>query len=124
MKKITLRSSINNIHARAPPQHRYQSGPFGAHPFFPSLFLLATRSFASADAVYNIAYSGARSDSRTDSSAALLTAWSVACRFSTPATSCVPRGTFLVRQATFTGPSDGARTARSPSKLTEKSSLH
>lgn len=59
---------------------------------------------ASASAVYNIATFGGRSDAQTDSSKAIVSAWSAACGSPTHATIYVPRGRFLVRRVAFTGP--------------------
>ncbi|KAH6778318.1 Pectin lyase-like superfamily protein [Perilla frutescens var. frutescens] len=53
---------------------------------------------------YNVLSYGARGDGKTDSTAAFLRTWKAACSSATPAAVSVPRGTFLVRSMSFTGP--------------------
>lgn len=53
---------------------------------------------------YNVLTYGARGDGKTDSTAAFLRTWKAACSSATPAAVSVPRGTFLVRAMSFTGP--------------------
>ncbi|XP_009605359.1 polygalacturonase-like [Nicotiana tabacum] len=53
---------------------------------------------------YNVVSYGARGDGGTDSTTAFLRAWSAACSSISPANVYVPRGTFLIRTVTFTGP--------------------
>lgn len=59
---------------------------------------------AAAEAAYNIGSFGAKPDGRTDSSRALASAWSAACRSPEPATVYVPDGDFLLSHVVFTGP--------------------
>ncbi|CAL9117323.1 unnamed protein product [Musa textilis] len=66
--------------------------------------LISTHLLSSANAVYNIAEYGAKSDGRTDSTKPLLGAWQAACGSPGPSTVHVPAGSFLVRQVTFNGP--------------------
>ncbi|XP_042442292.1 polygalacturonase-like [Zingiber officinale] len=68
------------------------------------LLLLALVLCSPADAAFNIADYGAKSDGRTDSSQALLSAWQAACGSTGAATVYVPSGSFLVRRAEFSGP--------------------
>ncbi|KAG6472191.1 hypothetical protein ZIOFF_069648 [Zingiber officinale] len=68
------------------------------------LLLLALVLCSPADAAFNIADYGAKSDGRTDSSEALLSAWQAACGSTGAATVYVPSGSFLVRRAEFSGP--------------------
>ncbi|XP_051118255.1 polygalacturonase-like [Andrographis paniculata] len=54
--------------------------------------------------VFNIMHFGARPDAITDSSAALLEAWSLACASAMPSTVFVPPGRFLLRNVLLQGP--------------------
>ncbi|WOL17885.1 polygalacturonase-like [Canna indica] len=69
-----------------------------------AILLLALLVFSPADAAFDIADYGAKSDGRTDSTKSLLSAWEAACGSAAPATVHVPAGYFLVRQVTFEGP--------------------
>ncbi|MQM18135.1 hypothetical protein Taro_051119 [Colocasia esculenta] len=79
--------------------------PVSSLPLSLFLFLVHVHYFsASAGPVYNIQSFGATDDGETDSSNALLHAWSAACAASAPATLYVPSGTFLVEKANFSRP--------------------
>ncbi|CAI9762932.1 unnamed protein product [Fraxinus pennsylvanica] len=69
--------------------------------FLAFIELLLSPSGASA---YSVVRFGAKGDGRTDSTSAFIRAWMQACSSVRPATLSVPRGTFLVRSITFTGP--------------------
>ncbi|KAL8491689.1 hypothetical protein ACS0TY_023332 [Phlomoides rotata] len=69
------------------------------------LFLaLIAFQLLSPSSAYNVVTFGARGDGRTDSTAAFLRTWKAACSSATPAAVSVPRGTFLIRSVSFTGP--------------------
>lgn len=51
----------------------------------------------------NVINFGAKSDNKTDSSYAFLSAWDLACNSSKSSTIYVPKGIFLVKQAYFKG---------------------
>ncbi|KAL3619880.1 hypothetical protein CASFOL_034792 [Castilleja foliolosa] len=75
--------------------------------YFCKVFLIITLiaiTQLSPSSAYNVLSYGARGDGRTDSTSAFQRAWSAACRSVTPASVSVPRGTFLVRPLSFTGP--------------------
>ncbi|XP_020246785.1 polygalacturonase-like [Asparagus officinalis] len=55
-------------------------------------------------AAYDVTRFGAKPDGRTDSAKAFLTAWAKACSSRSPSIIYVPKGTFLVSQASFLGP--------------------
>ncbi|KAG0485100.1 hypothetical protein HPP92_009179 [Vanilla planifolia] len=57
-----------------------------------------------AMADFNVLDFGAKADSRSDSTAALLATWDRACGSKIPATMVVPKGTFFVSRALFQGP--------------------
>lgn len=63
------------------------------------------------EAVFNIADYGAKSDGRTDSAGALLSAWRAACGSTGEATVYVPAGSFLVQRAEFSGPCESSKIA-------------
>ncbi|XP_010248076.1 PREDICTED: polygalacturonase-like [Nelumbo nucifera] len=65
------------------------------------LFVLLYRT--SAGSVYNVIQLGAKPDGQTDSTKAFLSAWSGACGSASPAMIYVPRGRYLLKQATFGG---------------------
>ncbi|CAN4104510.1 unnamed protein product [Withania somnifera] len=68
-----------------------------------SIFFI-TISIADYDVMlFNVVKFGAKPDGKTDSSNALLTAWTLACGSSKPATIYLPQGNFLVKQAHFKG---------------------
>ncbi|KAM7279075.1 hypothetical protein ACFE04_006209 [Oxalis oulophora] len=57
-----------------------------------------------AQSKYDVASLGAKSDGKTDSSKAFLSAWSKACASTKPCTIYVPQGRFLVKNVNFQGP--------------------
>ncbi|OIT40656.1 PREDICTED: polygalacturonase-like [Nicotiana attenuata] len=67
--------------------------------FFSSSILLIPSCLA-----YNVVSFGARGDGRTDSTAPFLRAWMAACSSANPNNVYVPRGTYVIRPVTFTGP--------------------
>lgn len=69
-----------------------------------SLLLLLLDLALAAGLTFDIVSLGAKPDGRTDSSAALQTAWGHACSSAVPATIHVPKGTFYVQSGTFDGP--------------------
>ncbi|XP_059656432.1 polygalacturonase-like [Cornus florida] len=68
-----------------------------------ALFIFLTQSSANA-MTYNVMSLGAKSDGKTDSTKAFLSAWASACGSASPATIYVPPGRFLLGSARFTGP--------------------
>nr|XP_010930294.2 polygalacturonase-like [Elaeis guineensis] len=73
----------------------------------PKSFLLTSlfiSSFTIAMAGYNIVDFGAKSDGRTDSAKAFLSAWNAACKANKPAMVYVPPGRFFLSQADVSGP--------------------
>lgn len=68
------------------------------------ILLAFTALQLSPASAYNVVNYGAKGDGQTDSTLAFLRAWKVACNSVTPAAVSVPRGTFLVKSVTFTGP--------------------
>ncbi|KAK6930419.1 Glycoside hydrolase, family 28 [Dillenia turbinata] len=60
--------------------------------------------FSSANAAISVVNLGAKSDGQTDSTSAFLKAWTTVCNSAHPATMYVPKGTFLVKTAVFSGP--------------------
>ncbi|GAB4858927.1 hypothetical protein Ancab_010400 [Ancistrocladus abbreviatus] len=67
------------------------------------IFLFPTLSSAAGN-IYNVVNFGARSDGRTDSSAALLKAWNAACATAGKSTIYIPAGRFFVgRPVVFSG---------------------
>ncbi|WMV15175.1 hypothetical protein MTR67_008560 [Solanum verrucosum] len=66
------------------------------------LFLFNS-SLAANTNIYNVQNYGAKSDGKTDSSKAFLSAWSAACASNTPATINVPIGKYLIHNANFNG---------------------
>ncbi|CAA3033714.1 polygalacturonase-like [Olea europaea subsp. europaea] len=69
--------------------------------FLAFIELLLSPSGATA---YSVVRFGAKGDGRTDSTSAFIQAWMQACSSVRPAILSVPRGTFLIRSVTFTGP--------------------
>lgn len=67
------------------------------------LFLLFNQSMAIVG-TYNILDLGGKPDGITDSTNALLSAWTAACGSPKPATIFVPKGKYFVKQAQFLGP--------------------
>ncbi|XP_051118299.1 polygalacturonase-like isoform X2 [Andrographis paniculata] len=57
-----------------------------------------------ATAGYSVVQFGAKGDGRTDSTAAFQAAWKAACNTAVSSTVSVPKGTFLLRPVSFTGP--------------------
>lgn len=68
------------------------------------ILFLSILGLFSPVAAYNVVNFGARGDGRTDSTASFLRAWKSACSSANPATVYVPRGTFLIRAVSFSGP--------------------
>ncbi|CDP21016.1 unnamed protein product [Coffea canephora] len=68
------------------------------------LFLSILCHFTPNIAAYNVVHFGSRGDGRTDSTLPFLRAWMSACSSARPATVYVPRGTFLMKTVTFSGP--------------------
>ncbi|KAK3008209.1 hypothetical protein RJ639_015027 [Escallonia herrerae] len=66
------------------------------------LFLIA--SLPSTNAAYNVVSFGAKLDGQSDSTLPFLRAWMAACNSVAPAMVYVPRGTFLIKNAVFSGP--------------------
>ncbi|XP_049388356.1 polygalacturonase-like [Solanum stenotomum] len=66
------------------------------------LFLIHS-SLAANTNIYNVQNYGAKSDGKTDSSKAFLSAWAAACASNTPATINVPSGKYLIHNANFNG---------------------
>ncbi|XP_059651141.1 polygalacturonase-like [Cornus florida] len=76
------------------------------HPmssFALALFIFLTQSSAN-EMTYNVMSLGAKSDGKTDSTKAFLSAWASACGSASPATIYVPPGRFLLHGARFAGP--------------------
>ncbi|XP_008788254.2 polygalacturonase-like [Phoenix dactylifera] len=77
------------------------------------LLLLLLPSFihfsSSVEAFHDVTAFGAKSDGRTDSTKAFISAWTAACRSPNPATIHVPRGSFLIGPVTFHGPCRSSR---------------
>lgn len=70
-----------------------------------SILFLCTVCLSTTNiAAYNVVRFGARGDGRTDSTLSFLRAWKSACSSARPATVYVPRGTFLIKTVTFSGP--------------------
>ncbi|XP_009592719.1 polygalacturonase-like [Nicotiana tabacum] len=74
-----------------------------------SLFLISllsiflTEAIADVVTILNVLNLGAKTDGKTDSTKAFLTAWAAACGSSKPANIFVPQGKYLVKQAHFKG---------------------
>ncbi|KAG5621675.1 hypothetical protein H5410_006893 [Solanum commersonii] len=66
------------------------------------LFLINS-SLAANTNIYNVQNYGAKSDVKTDSSKAFLSAWAAACASTSPATINVPSGKYLIQNAYFNG---------------------
>ncbi|KAL2529887.1 Pectin lyase-like superfamily protein [Forsythia ovata] len=60
--------------------------------------------YPSSTLAYSVVGFGAKGDGRTDSTLAFLRAWIAACSSTRPTILSVPRGTFLIKSVTFTGP--------------------
>ncbi|KAJ9701790.1 hypothetical protein PVL29_006949 [Vitis rotundifolia] len=72
--------------------------------FIISLFLTPFIFTTPSNAAYNVVSFGAKSGAQTDSTQAFLKAWAAACRSATASTIYVPKGSFLVKAAVFSGP--------------------
>ncbi|XP_009615336.2 polygalacturonase-like [Nicotiana tomentosiformis] len=70
---------------------------------FSLLFIFLFHLSSAANTMYNIQTFGAKSNGKTDSSKAFLSAWAAACASTSPATIYVPRGSYLIRNAYFYG---------------------
>ncbi|PHU25537.1 hypothetical protein BC332_03869 [Capsicum chinense] len=68
----------------------------------PLLFILFL-NLSLAENTINVQNYGAKSNGKTDSSKAFLSAWAVACSSTSPTTIYVPRGNYLIRTAYFNG---------------------
>ncbi|XVF20717.1 hypothetical protein REPUB_Repub12eG0027200 [Reevesia pubescens] len=74
----------------------------------PVLLLLFTSTSKAQSAVFDVvAKYGAKADEKIDLSKPLLDAWKEACASTTPAKILIPKGTYLLSQATLEGPSKG-----------------
>ncbi|XVF11759.1 hypothetical protein REPUB_Repub08aG0055700 [Reevesia pubescens] len=74
----------------------------------PVLLLLFTSTSKAQSAVFDVvAKYGAKADEKTDLSQPLLDAWKEACASTTPAKILIPKGTYLLSQATLEGPCKG-----------------
>ncbi|CAN4075368.1 unnamed protein product [Withania somnifera] len=69
-------------------------------PFFVTIFFMLLNS---SIAMYNIKNYGAKSDGKSDSSKAFVSAWAAACASTSPATIYVPQGSYLLKSAYFHG---------------------
>ncbi|XP_060181784.1 polygalacturonase-like [Lycium barbarum] len=67
------------------------------------IFLFIIKLSLAASTMYNVQKYGAKSNGKTDSSKAFLSAWAAACASTSPATIYVPPGKYLVRSAYFYG---------------------
>ncbi|XP_055805275.1 polygalacturonase-like [Solanum dulcamara] len=67
------------------------------------LFIFNSSLAANTNNMYNVQNYGAKSNGKTDSSKAFLSAWAVACASTTPSTIYVPRGNYLIHNAYFNG---------------------
>ncbi|OIS96333.1 polygalacturonase, partial [Nicotiana attenuata] len=67
------------------------------------LFIFLFHLSAAANTMYNVQTFGAKSNGKTDSSKAFLSAWTAACASTSAATIYVPRGSYLIRNAYFYG---------------------
>lgn len=56
-----------------------------------------------ADSMYNVQNYGAKSDGKSDSSKAFISAWTAACASTSAATIYVPKGSYLLSNAYFYG---------------------
>ncbi|KAK2978324.1 hypothetical protein RJ640_000154, partial [Escallonia rubra] len=68
------------------------------------ILLFAIASLPSTKAAYNVVSFGAKPDGQSDSTLPFLRAWMAACNSVAPAMVYVPRGTFLIKNAVFSGP--------------------
>lgn len=70
-----------------------------------TLFYYSLTSILAANPTFNVNSYGAKSDGKSDSTRAFLSAWGAACATTAPATIYVPPGRFLLRNAIFEGKS-------------------
>ncbi|XP_059286867.1 polygalacturonase-like [Lycium ferocissimum] len=70
---------------------------------FPLFLIFLFNLSLAANTIYNVQNYGAKSNGKTDSSNAFLSAWSAACASTSAATIYVPRGSYLIRNAYFRG---------------------
>ncbi|OIS96332.1 PREDICTED: polygalacturonase-like [Nicotiana attenuata] len=70
---------------------------------FSLLFFFLFHLSSAANTMYNVKNFGAKSNGKTDSSKAFLSAWAAACASTSAATIYVPRGSYLLRTAYFYG---------------------
>ncbi|KAK3012494.1 hypothetical protein RJ639_008518 [Escallonia herrerae] len=68
------------------------------------ILLFSIASLPSTNAAYNVVSFGAKPDGQSDSTLPFLRAWMAACNSVAPAMVYVPRGTFLIKNAVFSGP--------------------
>lgn len=79
------------------------NNPFSSFLLISLFSVFFTKSIANNVMLLNVINFGAKSDGKTDSSNAFLTAWDSACGSSKPATIYVPKGNFSVKQVHFKG---------------------
>ncbi|GJM93855.1 hypothetical protein PR202_ga10447 [Eleusine coracana subsp. coracana] len=72
-------------------------------------YVLTVAATAEAAFFYNVVDLGAKPHGRTDSADAVAAAWSAACGSRQPATVYVPKGSFLLSHAAFSGPCSSSR---------------
>ncbi|XP_060171401.1 polygalacturonase-like [Lycium barbarum] len=70
---------------------------------FPLFLIFLFNLSLAANTIYNVQNYGAKSNGKTDSSNAFLSAWTAACASTSAATIYVPRGSYLIRNAYFSG---------------------
>ncbi|XP_060171403.1 polygalacturonase-like [Lycium barbarum] len=70
---------------------------------FPLFLIYLSNLSLAANTIYNVQNYGAKSNGKTDSSNAFLSAWTAACASTSAATIYVPRGSYLIRNAYFSG---------------------
>ncbi|KAK3008207.1 hypothetical protein RJ639_015025, partial [Escallonia herrerae] len=68
------------------------------------ILLFSIASLPSTSAAYNVVSFGAKPDGQSDSTLPFLRAWMAACNSVASAMTYVPRGTFLIKNAVFSGP--------------------
>ncbi|XP_016504883.1 polygalacturonase-like [Nicotiana tabacum] len=76
---------------------------FFLSPFVIIIILFFFNLSIAADSMYNVLNYGAKSDGKSDSSKAFLSAWTAACTSTSPATIFVPKGSYLLGNAYFYG---------------------
>ncbi|XP_060171408.1 polygalacturonase-like [Lycium barbarum] len=70
---------------------------------FPLFLIFLFNLSLAANTIYNVQNYGAKSNGKTDSSTAFLSTWTAACASTRAATIYVPRGSYLIRNAYFSG---------------------